>query len=73
MRPEDTSENADMCICPDCPTYNDCMAANDEKLYCSRGKSACAVTAVDCICGDCPVWRSYDLDAYYFCIRGAAT
>lgn len=73
MRPDDNQETAEMCLCPGCPTYNDCMRSNEERLFCARGKSACDVSAVECICSECPVWASFRLDSYYFCMRGAAS
>lgn len=72
MKPADTESNASACLCPDCPTYNDCMRDNAELLFCGRGGTSCEVSAVECICGDCSVWAENSLSSYYFCIRGAA-
>jgi hypothetical protein len=72
MRPENTTENADRCKCPGCPTYNDCMTDGDERLFCGRGKTDCDPSMNGCICGECPVWQQNDLSDYYYCIEGAA-
>ncbi len=72
MRPADNDDNAGMCLCPDCPTYDECMGGNSEALYCARGKTPCTPTASGCICGECPVWAENSLSSYYFCMRGAA-
>ena len=72
MRPEDTEQNATSCICPGCPSHNECMKENGEVLYCSWGASPCDVNRHGCICGRCPVWSTYGLTDYYYCIIGAA-
>jgi len=72
MSVEDIAENASACLCPDCPTYNNCMGGADEKLYCARGRTACEVTARRCVCPDCPVWSRNGLSTTYFCTGGAA-
>ena len=72
MRVDDNDQNAGRCICPECPTYSDCMSGNAEKLYCSRDKTACDTTPNGCICGNCPVWASNRLTSHYFCREGAA-
>lgn len=72
MRPDDTDINASSCVCPNCPTYDDCMRGNDERLYCSRGKTECKPASKGCICEECPVWADYDLTSLYFCLKGAA-
>ncbi len=73
MRPADNDNNAGMCLCPGCPTYNDCMRGNDEHLFCARGDTQCIPSPNGCICGECPVWAENDLNSYYFCREGAAT
>jgi hypothetical protein len=72
VKPEDREENAGRCLCPGCPTHDDCMTGKGEKLYCSRGKTQCELSAKGCLCGECPVWSEYGLDSHYFCLRGAA-
>lgn len=73
MKVEDTTENAERCVCPTCPTYNECMRNDSELLFCARGKTACMPTASGCKCGGCTVWGKYALGAYYFCMQGAAS
>jgi len=68
-------DNERECRCPACPTYlsDDCPAANQEKLFCARGKTACkALSKKGCICNTCPVWEKYELSDGYFCLSGAA-
>lgn len=72
MRPDDTEQNAGRCICPGCPTYNECMGEADEVLFCVRGATACGPSASGCICPECPVWATYSLVSRYFCMSGAA-
>ncbi len=72
MRPEDDDENAGRCLCPGCPTYDDCMRGKDQRLYCARGRTDCDPAANGCICGECPVWASYGLGSYYHCTGGPA-
>ncbi len=73
MTVEDNEANASRCLCPGCPTYDECMRGKDQHLYCSRGQTDCAPKAHGCICGECPVWDQYRLASYYFCLEGAAT
>lgn len=72
MSVEDSPANAEMCLCPGCPTYNECMRDAGELLFCARGATGCGPRAVSCICGDCPVWQENSLTGHYFCMQGAA-
>jgi hypothetical protein len=72
MKVDDTADNAERCACPGCPTYNDCMKAGAQAIYCARGVSDCDVKPATCVCGKCTVWAKYSLDDYYFCVQGAA-
>ncbi len=72
MRPEDTESNASRCLCPGCPTYNDCMRDADQRIFCSRGMTECGPKGRGCICPECPVWADHDLSSTYFCMDGAA-
>jgi aldose sugar dehydrogenase len=72
MKVPDTQENASRCMCPGCPTYDDCMRGKQQRLFCSRDKTDCGPKARSCICGECPVWNDYDLGEYYFCLEGSA-
>jgi len=73
MKVDDTAENAERCVCPTCPTYNDCMRSAGQLMFCARGKSSCEVQPVSCKCGSCTVWAQFDLNDYYYCVSGAAS
>jgi len=60
------------CICPRCPTYNDCARSAKELLYCMDGKSTCKVVRYGCICGMCPVQKIKGFTGTYFCVSGKA-
>jgi hypothetical protein len=60
------------CICPDCPTYNDCAREAREGLFCAHGSSFICITQENaCICMQCPVWKEYGQARQYFCNRGS--
>ena len=64
-------ENRGMCICEPCPTYNECMRADESLLFCVTGKSAnCTFEKKGCICPTCPVTKSLGLKKAYYCIKG---
>jgi aldose sugar dehydrogenase len=67
MKVPNTPENHSRCICPGCPTYDDCMAKGGENLFCAAGKSACEFDSMGCICGECPVGSDYRLSDLYYC------
>ena len=67
----DTEENSGSCLCPGCPTHNECMKNNDELLFCSRGKTNCDLEKRGCLCGTCPVERNYGLTNFYYCTEGS--
>ena len=73
MRPEDNAQNADRCLCPGCPTYDDCMKGKGEKIFCSRGETECGPAPNGCICPECPVWMENKLKDRYYCVDGAAS
>lgn len=62
-----TEENAKRCLCPGCPTYNECMRNNNERIYCSRGNTECEFDEIHCLCGECPVWKEYMIKSFYYC------
>ncbi|WP_394339455.1 DUF2769 domain-containing protein [Methanoregula sp.] len=58
-------------MCGPCPSYNECMRAGEELLFCVVGKSAdCVFEKKGCICPSCPVTRALGLKKAYYCIRG---
>ncbi len=59
-----------MCICPDCPTYNDCARKASESLFCAYGGSFhCITEEKDCLCPTCPVASDLGLTRNFFCTR----
>ncbi|KUG07911.1 hypothetical protein ASZ90_016708 [hydrocarbon metagenome] len=64
-------KNRSMCICSGCPTYTSCMKEKNELLFCSTGKSACAVEMKACICPTCPVTNMMGLSHAYYCAKGS--
>ncbi len=65
MAVQDTRENREKCLCPDCPSYpHDCKG---EILYCGVGKSDCDIKARGCNCTNCPIYYEYKLDGLFFC------
>jgi len=67
----DNQENSNKCICPTCPSYDDCMRGKNETLYCARGKTECEVVKKGCVCGSCPVHMENKLTKWYYCLSGA--
>ncbi len=64
-------ESKALCICPDCPTYNECAQAKNELFYCGLGKSpTCIIKEQGCICPACPVTEKMGLTNQFFCTRG---
>ncbi|MDD1660007.1 MAG: DUF2769 domain-containing protein [Methanomicrobiales archaeon] len=60
-----------MCVCPKCPTYNDCSRNAMEGLFCSMGHSFHCITAnKGCICMGCPVAKMQGLKYSSFCLMG---
>jgi hypothetical protein len=65
-------ENKALCICPNCPSYNECAQKKGEALYCILGKSPTCITKESgCICPACPVTENMGLTKDYFCTRGS--
>ena len=63
--------NKNLCICPDCPTYNECAQEKGEIFYCAMGKSpTCITKGLGCICPACPITEKMGLTHDYFCTNG---
>jgi glutamate synthase domain-containing protein 2 len=62
---EDTKENREKCVCPECPSYS--HHCQGERLYCAAGTSSCEIHARGCICPGCPIFERYQLTVNYFC------
>jgi hypothetical protein len=60
-------ENANMCICPTCPTYKKSNLTSN--LFCGRGKAVEKVTTNGCICPQCSVYKNYKLNQLYYCMQ----
>ncbi len=64
----DNEKNAQLCLCPGCPTYKKSNLTNN--VFCARGKAKEKVVSVDCLCPNCPVYKQYNLDQMYYCMQG---
>jgi Protein of unknown function (DUF2769) len=65
-------DNKRKCICGPCPSYTECMRAEDQLLFCMTGKSPdCIFEKKGCICPTCPVRAVLGLKKAYYCIKGA--
>jgi hypothetical protein len=59
-----------LCTCPDCPSYNQCAADQNELVFCALGASdTCITDEKACICPGCPVTDQMGLKNIYFCTR----
>ncbi len=75
MAERKTDKEGDMrprCICPRCPTYDDCARKGNQLLFCMEGKSGCRLQRYGCICPSCPVEKEQGFTGVYFCISGKA-
>jgi hypothetical protein len=65
-------EEKKICLCPGCPTYNDCMGGKNQALFCALGKSeGCEINKIQCLCPTCPVTDEYGLKFIFFCNNGS--
>ncbi|HTX61937.1 MAG TPA: DUF2769 domain-containing protein [Methanobacterium sp.] len=78
LSPEEREEELErfktQCICPICPTYNECAKSKEELLFCVIGQSKnCITDRKDCLCPPCPFARRLNFGAVYttYCIRGS--
>ncbi|NYB27704.1 MAG: DUF2769 domain-containing protein [Methanobacteriaceae archaeon] len=78
MSPEEREEELErfksQCICPICPTYNECAKEKGELLFCIIGESEkCITDKKDCLCPPCPFARRLSFGARYttYCMRGS--
>ncbi len=60
------------CCCPKCPTHTECAKRQQEKVFCTHGRSfICIDTEVECLCPGCPVHEEMGLKHTFFCTRGS--
>jgi hypothetical protein len=62
------------CVCPICPTYNECAIKAGEKLFCVLGKSEkCIDKERGCMCPTCPFGQKYGIGVKhnFYCIEDA--
>ena len=77
MSDEDKNKDLDQmkedCICPICPTHNECAKNGGETLFCVLGKSEICITKErGCMCPTCPFAQEYEIGVKYnfYCTRG---
>ncbi len=64
------------CVCPVCPSYNDCAKGKHENMFCISGKSdGCISTELGCLCPTCALAQKYKIGVMYnfYCHRGSET
>ncbi|MDO8669495.1 MAG: DUF2769 domain-containing protein [Candidatus Buchananbacteria bacterium] len=71
MKVENNPGNQAKCVCPNCPSYDECMEEKKELLFCSVGATACSMEQKGCICGSCPIKIENGLSSGYYCVSGA--
>jgi hypothetical protein len=70
-RGKTTDQYRKQCICDACPTYNECLRADESLLFCFAGKSgSCTFDKKGCLCPTCPVTVIFGWKKAYFCIKG---
>ncbi|MCE5215340.1 MAG: DUF2769 domain-containing protein [Methanobacterium sp.] len=60
------------CVCPICPTYDQCAKDKSEIIFCITGKSSCIEQEKGCMCPTCPFASKYKIGVLhnFYCIRG---
>ena len=63
------------CVCPICPTYNNCAKDTGENIFCLKGKSNCVKKEKGCMCPTCPFAAEFKIGVIYnfYCMRGLET
>ncbi|HTX61938.1 MAG TPA: DUF2769 domain-containing protein [Methanobacterium sp.] len=61
------------CVCPICPTFNQCSRETGENIFCISGKSNCIETEKGCLCPTCPLALKYRLGVIhnFYCRQGS--
>jgi len=66
-------QNRESCLCPGCPTFDECMAMEEESLFCGTSVTMCEdVSREGCRCAACDVHAAYGLSGDYYCLAGPA-
>ncbi|HHY01128.1 MAG TPA: DUF2769 domain-containing protein [Methanothermobacter sp.] len=60
-----------ICICRECPSFNECMNENKEGLFCILGNSSCRFELIECKCGECPVHIRFQMKYGLYCVEGS--
>ena len=60
------------CVCPICPSYNQCAKDKDENIFCLKDKSNCIDQQKGCMCPTCPFASEYKIGVFhnFYCMRG---
>ncbi|MBI5459770.1 DUF2769 domain-containing protein [Methanobacterium sp.] len=64
------------CVCPVCPSYNECANRKHENMFCITGKSdGCISMELGCLCPTCALAQKYQIGVMYnfYCHRGSET
>lgn len=61
------------CICPICPSYNECAKSNSKNIFCLKGKSNCINKEKGCMCPTCPFAAKFKIGVIYnfYCMKGS--
>lgn len=63
------------CVCPVCPSYDECAKKKGENIFCLKGKSSCISNQKGCMCPSCPFAAKYKIGVFhnFYCFRGDET
>lgn len=70
MAAENFQELMSKCVCPPCPSYNDCARGKKEQLFCLVTKHGCSFNKNGCMCPTCPIPNLKKFSGMYFCVDG---
>lgn len=60
------------CVCPICPTFNQCAKDAGENFFCLKDESKCISKEKGCMCPTCPFAAKYKIGVFhnFYCMRG---
>jgi len=60
------------CVCPICPTFNQCAKDAVENIFCLKDESKCINKEKGCMCPTCPFAAKYKIGVFhnFYCMRG---